>query len=565
MLIQRISVSNFMARGDAVLELPEAGVTVLTGANGAGKSRFIEAVAYAFWGETLRDADPWIDGLAGEVSVLTDIGDATRRATKGGSKTLLWNGQKADTNSRTQELIKAVLPEFDFWRRTHVFSSGEAAHFSSATDGEKKRIMEMLLGMEVFDRAQRECLDELGELNAQMQALNTDVARAEGAVNVACAKLSAHGVYAPWEPGEPPVSPEADPLLLKTLEREKQALQLLEQQASTAATQRAPVPSTEQAQQLASARAAAHHAEHQLELARTGHCQECGQVWAGAPVAELEQAAGEAAWTLEALEQTYTEERARIEAEGAARTQRWRQLDADRRASAQRVQGLEKQAAAQLAAASAHQAWQAAEDARALAWERGRVAHETKCTQLCSAAMVLEDELNDLTLARDELSRRVFELQVTGVVLGVRGLRGHVLGRALDGVEAVANYWLQQIAPGRALTVRADGETGKISIGLHGMGGGRYKAASAGERRRVDAPLLLALAEVAGHGVTRGTLFLDEVFDALDRDGRALVCQALTELGQTQSVVVITHQDDLARSIQAVQRFEVTNGSLRKI
>jgi DNA repair exonuclease SbcCD ATPase subunit len=140
-----------------------------------------------------------------------------------------------------------------------------------------------------------------------------------------------------------------------------------------------------------------------------------------------------------------------------------------------------------------------------------------------------------------------------------------VLGRALDGVEAVANYWLQQIAPGRALTVRAEGDAGKITIGLQGFGGGKYKAASAGERRRVDAPLLLALAEVAGHGNHRGTLFLDEVFDALDRDGRALVCQALAELGQTQSVVVITHAEDLARAIPAVQRFEVSAGELRAI
>lgn len=565
MLIERIAVSNFMARGDAVLELPEAGVTVLTGANGAGKSRFIEAVAYAFWGETLRGETPWIEGTAGEVSVLTDVGDATRRVTKGGSKSVLWNGAKADTPSRTQELIRAVVPEFDFWRRTHVFSSGEAAHFSSATDGEKKRIMEMLLGMEVFDRAQRACLDELGELNAQMQAANTDVARAEGAVNVACAKLSAHGVYAAWEPGTPPVAPESDPLLLQKLEREKQALQLLEQQVSQVATAPKPHVPQELTEQLAGARAAVRQADHQLELARGGNCPECGQAWAGASLAELEQAAGEASWALEALEQAYQAERVRVDAEANAATMRWRQLDADRRATAQRIQGLEKQATAQLAVASAHQAWEQHEATRHAAWERGQVAHAAKQKQLRSAAMVLEDELSDLTLARDELARRVFELQVTGVVLGVRGLRGHVLGRALDGVEAVANYWLQQIAPGRALTVRADGETGKISIGLHGMGGGRYKAASAGERRRVDAPLLLALAEVAGHGVTRGTLFLDEVFDALDRDGRALVCQALAELGQTQSVVVVTHQDDLARSIQAVQRFEVSSGELRKI
>jgi DNA repair exonuclease SbcCD ATPase subunit len=565
MLIHKITVDNFMAPGRAELELPESGITVLTGHNGAGKSRFIEAVAYAFFGETLREEDPWIEGVAGEVAVLSDIGDVARRVTKGGSKTLFWNGEKADTAGRTKERIKAATPAYDFWRRTHVFSSDQAAHFSSATDGERKRIMEMLLGMEVFDRAQREALDALSAANAAVSEAATEVAKAEGRVNVARAKEQAlRTAYPAFVPSAAPVAPECDPLLLQKIERAKQDLGLAKEKRTDAVRASAQAVHTPAAA-IGDQRRVLQAIEAKLELARAGQCSECEQPWHGASVEELEQEAGDAAWKLEALEQEDRELKDVITRKGAEATAEWRKLDERIRQLETQLAAWERQSAAQQAVAAQRQRWEEQEARRLADWERGSKEHAAKVARAHAELLTLADELEDLRLHQTELGAKAAELQVASALLGVKGLRGHVLGRALDGVEAVANYWLGQIAPGRALTVRAEGDAGKITIGLHGFGGGKYKAASAGERRRVDAPLLLALAEVAGHGSTRGTLFLDEVFDALDRDGRALVCQALAEIGQTQSVVVVTHQEDLARAIPAVQRFEVTYGQLKGI
>jgi DNA repair exonuclease SbcCD ATPase subunit len=563
MLIHKITVDNFMARGSAELELPEAGVTVLTGPNGAGKSRFIEAVSYAFWAETLRDSDPWIEGEAGSVSVLSDVGDATRKITAKGTKTLLWNGQKADTNSRTQDLIKAVCPEFDFWRRTQVFSSGEAAHFSGATDGERKRIMEMLLGMGVFDRAQRAALDALGQANAAVQAAQVDVAKAEGRHNVAVARLL--GEYAAWRPGVPPVVPPFNALGFSQGQAAEKAIAELERKKKTAQEQVNRPLDQGRAQPIADLKARLREAEARRDLAAAGKCSKCAQPWHGETPEALEQVAGDIHWELEALEQAQAADANEVRSAATLARLELQRIETELTQTREQLARLAQEDAAFIAASKALKEFESVETAARAEWEAKRNEHEKDRTARRNLAMDLEDELDDLRLALADAETRRDELVQVGALLGVRGLRGHVLGRALDGVEAVANYWLQQIAPGRALSVRSEGDAGKIVIGLKGYGGGKYKAASAGERRRIDAPLLLALAEVAGHGRTRGTLFLDEVFDALDRDGQALVCRALGELGATQSVVVITHAEELARNIPAVQRLEVTNGNLRAI
>jgi DNA repair exonuclease SbcCD ATPase subunit len=571
LLIHKITVENFMALGTAELELPEAGVTVITGHNGAGKSRLIEAVAYAYWGETLRGEDPWLEGQAGSVTVLSDVGDASRKITAKGTKTLFWNGQKADTNSRTQEQIRAVVPEFDVWRRTHVFSSAEASQFSLASDGERKRIMERLLGMDVFDRAQKACSEELSAANVALQRAQLAVATAEGAYNVAQATLSALGTFPSYAPAaaEPAAVSEID--LQQARLAYAAAVERAQRASSEYAAARSAPPLTLSYEPEPSAAAALlalsaelRDATRRLELARAGQCSSCGQVWAGEAPAALEQLAGDTEWELNALQQAEDERRAVWNAGvAAARSRHQVAMMEDRAAQQAEAAALQRQTLLQRAS-SERAAWAEFEAKRQAEWQRQRDAHEIKRTRAHAEALTCADELDDLQHACDLATRQRDTLQAVAGILGVRGLRGHVLGRALDGVEAVANYWLGQIAPGQALTVRAEGDAGKITIGLRGYGGGKYKAASGGERRRIDAPLLLALAEVAGAGRTRGTLFLDEVFDALDHDGRMLVCQALGELGQTQSVVVITHAEDLAQHIPAVQRLQVVAGRIER-
>lgn len=562
MLIHKISVSNFMALGAAELELPEAGVTVLTGHNGAGKSRFIEAVAYAYWGQTLRGSDPWPEGVAGSVAVLSAEGDVTRKITAKGSKSLSWNAQKADTASRTQEHIDARVGDFEFWRRTSVFSSADASHFSGATDGERKRIMEQLLGLDVFDRAQRQCLDELGQAKAAVMALEVKRAEALGRQRVADARLSSLGVFRPFEATLPPPPPEAFELFSLgqqvALDDARARVTRLEQELNSPRA-------TPLVEELLDARQYLTECERSVKLARAGKCEHCAQPWHGSSAEALEGLRQLAKTKLG--EVTARQEQALAIARAKSRASAAELSEAQQSARALETarDSAERAARAESAHAQAHAAWAAREAQRRQVWQQEQLTHEQAVSAARSAQRDACDELFELDDALDEARALRDELDATSAILGVKGLRGHVLGHALEGVEHVANYWLQQIAPGRALSIRAEGEAGKIVINLHGYGGGKYKAASSGERRRIDAPLLLALAEVAGAGKERGTLFLDEVFDALDTEGRELVCRALGELGATQSVVVITHSEDLAARVPAAQRFNVERGELKRL
>jgi DNA repair exonuclease SbcCD ATPase subunit len=188
------------------------------------------------------------------------------------------------------------------------------------------------------------------------------------------------------------------------------------------------------------------------------------------------------------------------------------------------------------------------------------------------AKKAVADAENNLWTAEDARAVHESDCELYGAcaqVLGMRGLRAVVLGRALSGVEAAANAWLSKLAPGARLTLKSYTErqsgavVDAIGVEIAGFGGGLgYRASSGGERRRLDVAVLLALADVAmaGRGGQPGTVFADELFDALDDDGVAAAASVLEELGRTRPVVVITHNDALAASVKADVRWRVENG-----
>ena len=122
-------------------------------------------------------------------------------------------------------------------------------------------------------------------------------------------------------------------------------------------------------------------------------------------------------------------------------------------------------------------------------------------------------------------------LEAAEAALGLRGVRAGIFTRLLVGLEAAANAWLPRLC-GTGLRLelkpysekKSGGVSDAISIQVHGAGGGEgYRAASQGERRRLDIALLLAFSG-------KGSLFLDECLDSLDAEGIDAVCGVLEDL-----------------------------------
>jgi DNA repair exonuclease SbcCD ATPase subunit len=550
--VRRLTLSHFMSHEKTDIALPEHGVVAVQGPNGAGKSSLVEAVSVAFWGKTLRGSSPWREGEGGHVEVETDLATADRDHGPKGKLRLAWqatgDADKAalrlqgkplgadefETTTKAQEALEAIVGPHDIWRRTAVFSSQDAAHFTQATDGERKRLLESILQLGRFDDALERCRDQLRVVIHARSELRMREQEAFARHDAACAvlvsaeaDLEAHGEAPDTKALRLEVDECSD--AVKSFEADIKELRDQLREAEVAG-----------AEQLAEAAAR----EREAKRLESGACPTCGQSTkelfriARAEVAKLRHEAKAAKEKADAAGTRLRGELGKLEDDRDDAVAKRAKFAAEL-AGAAKVKELRRRAeVAKVGAVAAVEKW-----AAVLAQVRA------------AAAEADHDEA---------------ELEACERVLGLKGVRATVLGKALKGVEVAANAWLGRIAgAGLRLKLRAytekksGGVSDSISLDVDGAGGGNgYRGASGGERRRIDVALLLALADIAAAAVGRepGTLFFDEVFDALDQDGVGAVSAAVGELARSRCVVVVTHSESLAAALPASTRLRVDGG-----
>jgi DNA repair exonuclease SbcCD ATPase subunit len=682
MRVNKLVLRRFMTHEKTDLNLPPAGLVAVTGDNGSGKSSIVEAIAWGLFGETLRGTDPF-DDKGGSVELMTDDLTVNRQAgkKKKGLTFDVGNGlQEYATYTKAQEALSALVGDFDLWRRTSVFSSQDAAHFTMATDGERKRLLEAILGLDRFDVALERC-------RVDRKQVELEQARALATVDQLKARLVAEEQHVSQRQDELAALPVAeDPVELQgqrdrldkqlagvTVDHKAMVAELRDTEAALAGKRtginswgraKAPMEAEQadkrrrlagsaglrqQVEGLAGTRQELADAEARLAglmTAKTKHttessswmlgrnrardavvnaeralkaaegqaralvgipCEGAGKysacrLIAGAVTArddlarlqdDLEVAKGvlsqvgeepQAPFTPDAIERTEGErirlvevvkvgQRAEVALAAMAEVQA--RVDAiardleegeqvaimlttEERELSGRVGVLSGQVEELIDELAALTKRQNDVGARLRSVEQAAKQRETAKTALERATIdkgAVEGQLAQEDDKAARLASGLAVLSTTEQVLGLKGVRAHVLGRALGGIEQVANGWLARIAgPGMRLHLSAytekktGGTSDAISLEVEGAGGGHgYRGASGGERRRCDIALLFALAEVAGaaHGLKPGLLLLDEVFDALDDDGVEAVCQVLGDLGETRQVVVISHNDRL--------------------
>ena len=167
MIVEELVIrGGFLSHQDTRLALPAKGVVLVRGGNGHGKSALIESVAWGCYGKTLRDETPYPAGAKGEVFVRLANAAIHRRFSPKGVK-LDWNSELAWrvqgprventtsflTTSKAQEALTARIGAFDVWQRTHVLTAENVGAFTRATDAERKRLLETLLGLERLEAA----------------------------------------------------------------------------------------------------------------------------------------------------------------------------------------------------------------------------------------------------------------------------------------------------------------------------------------------------------------------------------------------------------------------------
>jgi len=565
MLIRRIVMDMFMRTKHVVINLPERGIVVITGRNGAGKSSIMEAISMAFWGETLRGTSPWRKDEDGEVTVTSNEFSVSRGRVKSKntlSYVSLDDGEehKFNTASEGQKELGPQISVFDVWKRTRVFSSQDASHFTMATAGERTRMLESFLGLECFDIGLDRCRKDIRlaerELEGARTKLHDHQMRTES-VRSTIASLEASVKLADGLANEAlPVSDANELVELETRVRELDA-QATEAEKELREKARG---NSELAGPVAVLRAKLTRAKSDADKLADGVCPTCGQ---DVPEERRHAIADE----ILKLSEEVRGESGRVERMREANAVEITELEWELKALQERMQKCRTAAAVRR------------DNNRRM---------EAEATRRQRAVNAREDAARELEVARNKLevmlgqepglkaqtdSRDLGVLYAVETVLGLRGMRSNVLARALKGIEAVANHWIARIAPDEDLRINlkpyTENEKGAvrdaISLEVTGAGGGfGYKASSGGERRKIDVPLLLGMASIANasEGTEQGTVFFDEVFDTLDQQGVTAVAEALTDFSREYPVVVISHSADVVSSLGAAIHLHVDDGNV---
>jgi len=459
----------------------------------------------------------------------------------------------ADTSTKTLGRISEVVGSLDLWRRTHVFSSADASNFSAATDGERKHLIESILCLDRFDKADEVLKGTNDALVPKITMANADLADAKKRLFAVEERLRTWQEYPEYQPSQKPyVTDKPEPVdfdsLLKEIADEVAALGV------------APQDTTQfQIKQL----------EGVLRdvQSKQAVCPTCKRLL---NTSEGGESCVDVNHTRELIVELKKDQRA-IQDEIQKHRGKLDRL-ADRKAE---VQVRRNRYTAQLEeherSLSRSREWESAEQKRFNLWQDKFLEHQSR-------KVSLEEEKVSYDLAVGVAEGRLAEFEqvrrniaFARRVVGLQGARCALLDRALAGVEIIANNVLGRLGGGMSLKLSSYGTTkagavrDKISLEVEGLGHGEsYQGSSAGERRRVDCALLLGLAEVssAARGSQNGTLFFDEVFDALDDSGCDLVGQALSELAKDRCVVVITHRPELAESVPGARHVRIENGEI---
>ncbi len=554
--VRQIELRDLMIHEHTTIDLPERGIVLVTGPNGSGKSSLIECVAVALWGKTLRGTPAWVDGAKTSLSrakLADGLCVERKRVGARGRIDLEFRREHGDqtiqpvyeTTSKAQDALEDIIGPFDVWRRGHVFSSADAAHFSLASDAERKRLLESMLGIDNFDHALEECRADLREASSACVNCRSTISLTEAKLEserqrLADAEKHLASVSEPSAVGVGYAALGSLTALDKDIADTRQAIQKAQHRLRLA--DRAGVQHEAEANQC----------DTTLGKLHDSTCPTCSQVIPPELREQLRIQASAARGRASAAREAARASCAGVQDEIADLEGELAELQA------QRSRLSEAQTRERLANAARKEREKRIEQARKTVDEaRVRIAE-------------LEANLRD---ARANYAAQIVEVDtLTAVesVLGLRGVRANILSRALGGLDMVANSWLMRLGlSGLSARLRSysekksGGVTDAISIEVLGAGGGHgYKAASAGERRRIDLALMLAIAEIAAAAQGRqvGTLFFDETFDHLDVAGVQALLAALDDLSRERCVVVITHSDILARAVRPVRRIELADG-----
>ncbi|MBX3082899.1 MAG: SMC family ATPase [Anaerolineae bacterium] len=257
MLPIRLELRNFLAyRNKVELSFEGLDLAVLSGANGAGKSSLLDAMTWALWGRSRAPGNRADDMLIHlgqhEMYVSFDFRQEDRlyrvrreyKRGKTGQSALyfyFWDAQTEQFQSltesvrETQDKINRLLKlDYETFVDSAFVQQGKADSFTSKTPGKRKDLLYSILGLDRWERYEKQAKVKLDELNAELAAQQASIealTRDEGneldiLKQLAEAETERQRVHAEVEAAQTDYDAISDaPKQRKTAENEAQAIQ----------------------------------------------------------------------------------------------------------------------------------------------------------------------------------------------------------------------------------------------------------------------------------------------------------------------------------------------------
>lgn len=187
MIPLQLTLKNFLSYRDASLDFRGLHIACICGANGAGKSSLLEAIAWALWGQgrTSTDDDIIHQGeLEARVDFVFQCHEQTYRVirsrvrgqtsqlefqvqTSNGFRALTGKGMRA-----TQLLIVQTLRmDYETFVNSAYLRQGRADEFMLKRPGERKQVLADLLQLDRYDQLSEQAKEQSRQLKAEVELL----------------------------------------------------------------------------------------------------------------------------------------------------------------------------------------------------------------------------------------------------------------------------------------------------------------------------------------------------------------------------------------------------------
>lgn len=561
-MLDRIDIKNFGIHEDTHIQF-DAGVNIFTGETGAGKSLIGDAVFWCLYGESLRDGRKWKPVEGASVSLITIDKTQVFRIWKGAKFKLSLNEIETGRVTEIQDEIDKRFGSAKYNKAVRFFHRSKAAKFSLATDGERRAIVESLIGVEIFDEIQERLKTEKKDLLSKKDGIETEIndmqrkiARLEGSFESL------------REPAKPDISElmvidnaiqdgtEELNVLMKLTLVEPIVPDEVEQLSAKIIEARSEYDASTKAEVLAC------HELKRLKEIGTGRCSKCGNF-----TGLTEDNIGNS--------EEYWREMYAIRNRYAIRLQ-----ELNEQVDTLRTRYANKMVKYRLArSTNEKQIYEKRGSLRELDFKKKRVSeivtkYNSELQMYTYYKKEVQDKLKeeidllDKVKARGAgLSKRLTRIEHLLMIYGNKGARIIALSNAFETVGKVTTKVLRQIGVGKhrnaKLRVEVSSDLSKIDLVVNaGDYEGSYGGLSVGEGAMFDFALLKALGALSWRAKLGLPYLYDDVLEGLDRPHKRAICEYIEAEAESNQVLLFTYDQEVIEMFDRAKVFYVENGKV---